>query len=192
MADGTCCCWSLLAFRGSHHPDESLSSRNPSEMPYIVVVGIFPAAAADVPRPAALPLRRRVSAAVPGPRPAGTAADRPGRKRGAAATAGIPGGAIPGGAAAPPLPPPPRKIPERLAARMPPRPSRALVQAVPGSGQPRARLRPPSLMPRAVQLGWEALLRRCGRHGEWPWGLPCADRSSGKVFPGSTLIRFHW
>lgn len=135
MADGTCCCWSLLAFRGSHHPDKSLSSRNPSEMPYIVVVGIFPAAAADVPRPAALPLRRRVSAAVPGPRPAGTAADRPGRKRGAAATAGIPGGAIPGGAAAPPLPPPPPQNPRAARGSDAPPPQ-------PGAGTSGARLRP--------------------------------------------------
>lgn len=140
----------LLACRGSPHPDESLSSRHPSEMPYIIAVVILSAAA--------LPLRRPVPAAVPGPRLAGTAADRPGRKRGAAAAAGIPGAGcgFPRRRSAP-LP----KIPDGTAARTPP-PQPALVQAVPGSGRPRARLRPPSLEP--PRCSW-AGRRFCGAAG---------------------------
>lgn len=132
----------LLAFRGSHHPDESLSSRNPSETPYIIVAVIFPRLQLTSPTPlpscSAAPSppqsRGRPGPAPPAPPqtgPAGSAGRRPPQV--------FPAGAAASRTATPLLLP---KILDRRAARMPPAPAgpwykrcQAQGSAVPGSGR---------------------------------------------------------
>lgn len=119
----------LLAFRGSHHRDQSLSSRAPSDCPALALV-FSPRCSWRAPRRA----RRPRPAAPPQTGPAGSAGRRPPQVFSAGAAGAVP-----------PLRPPP-KIPGRRRLGCPPAPACA--------GTSGARLRPaPCQAPGAVAGG---------------------------------------